>query len=257
MSKRGGHTQLGLQCGRLKGGRLFKGGRLSKYGVSLQVWGGLSKYGGSLQIWRHLGDTLVVEAVPLLRGERPDEGVVVPSVGSAAVHEHRLEPVLIPHRRVRLLREVAPPLAVHVERRRELEALVHLGHRVGVDVVLEAPQVQLEDRRQLLEVHALLGVLLAVLLALVLVLAVEELLLDVLVERGVQVLAPLDWHLQVVELLVPRADKVNVDALDVRGVRAAEEVRHRTLDRGALHLLLELIDEHPIELLRVGAWSGW
>jgi len=133
----------------------------------------------------------------------------------------------------------------------ELEALVDLRHRVRGEVVLEAAEMELEHGRQRLEEHALLRVLLPKAVRVVLVLAVEDLLLDVLVERGVEILAALDRHLQVVILLVAQRFVIDVDAIHVVCEFAAEEMLHRPLDRGALHLLLELLDEHPVELLHV------
>ena len=198
-----------------------------------------------------LRHALVVEAEPVVRAQRADEGVVVAAVGAAAVDEHAVQAVHVDDRRVGVVGEVLAPVAVEVERRRELEALVDLRHRVGGKVVLEAAEVELEDGRQHLELHSLLGVLLAEALALVLVVAVEHLLLHVLVEARVQVLAPLDGHLQIVEVLVAQRDVLDLYALDVVGELAAEEVRHRPLDRRPLHLLLELVDEHAVELLHV------
>ena len=203
-----------------------------------------------------LRHALVVEAEPVVRAQRADEGVVVAAVGAAAVDEHAVQAVHVDDRRVGVVGEVLAPVAVEVERRRELEALVDLRHRVGGKVVLEAAEVELEDGRQHLELHSLLGVLLAEALALVLVVAVEHLLLDVLVERGVEVLTPLDRHLQVVVLLVAQRLVVDVDARHVVGEFATEEVLHRALDRGALHLLLELLDEHAVELLHVVLHEG-
>ena len=145
-----------------------------------------------------LGHALVVEAVPLLHAERAHKGVVVAAVGAAAVHEHRVESVNVAYRLVGLVGKILVSLAVHVEGGGELEALVDLGHGVGVEVVLKASQVQLENGRQVLEEHPLFGILLPEAVGVVLVLAVEHLLLDVLIEARVQVLAPLDRHLQVV-----------------------------------------------------------
>ena len=138
--------------------------------------------------------------------------------------------VQVAHGRVGVLGEVLAPLAVHIERRRELEALVDLGHLVGGKVVLKAAQMQREHGRHRRERDALFGVLLAVLVRVVLIVAVEGLFLDVLVERVVQGFAPLDRHLQVVKVLIARRLVVYVDACDVFGELTAEEVCHGALN---------------------------
>ena len=71
------------------------------------------------------------------------------------------------------------------QHRRELEALVDLRHLVGGEVVFESAKVQLQHRRQRLKEHALFGILLAKLIRVVLVLAIQELFLDILIERRV------------------------------------------------------------------------
>mmetsp|Transcript_7650 Transcript_7650/g.19494 ORF Transcript_7650/g.19494 Transcript_7650/m.19494 type:complete len:1162 (-) Transcript_7650:210-3695(-) len=197
---------------------------------------------------------LVVELVPLvrvLRAKRRDEDPVVASIWPARVHEHRVELVVVARVRVGVVGEVLAAVGVEVKPLRKLEARVHLHHLLRREVELEAQQVQLEHGRQRLEPHALLRVLLPKLVRHVLVLAVEELLGNILVERLVDVLPPLHRELQVVErLLAPRL-VLHVDALDVVGELALEEVRHRPLDRRALHLLLELVDEDAVQLLHV------
>mmetsp|Transcript_36569 Transcript_36569/g.85421 ORF Transcript_36569/g.85421 Transcript_36569/m.85421 type:complete len:398 (-) Transcript_36569:1040-2233(-) len=150
----------------------------------------------------HLGHALVVEPVPLLARQRADERIVVAAVETARVDKHRLQPVLIHDGRVGILREVLALAAVEIERGGELETLVDFRHRVCGKIVLESSEMQLEDGRQTFESDALLGVLLAETFRVILIISVERLLLDVLVERRVQILAALDWHLQIVEHLV-------------------------------------------------------
>mmetsp|Transcript_13521 Transcript_13521/g.30686 ORF Transcript_13521/g.30686 Transcript_13521/m.30686 type:complete len:251 (-) Transcript_13521:639-1391(-) len=162
-----------------------------------------------------------------------------------------MQPVLVDDALVGVSGEVLAILAVHVQAGGELEPLVDLGHRVGGEIIFEAAEMQLEHGRERLEVDALLRILLAVSLRVVLVLAIEDLLLDILIERCVQVLAALDWDLQVVEVLVTQRRVLHVDAAHIVRELAAEEVGHRALDAGPLHLLLELIHQHAVELLDV------
>ena len=127
----------------------------------------------------------------------------------------------------------------------------------------------MQDGREGLEDDALFGVLKAVALGLILVLAVEGLDLDIILERIVEVLNPLDVQLQIcpraafstasqvihekrtVELLDPAALVVDVDALDLALHLADEQRGNRALGLGTLHLALELIKQHTTKLLHI------
>mmetsp|Transcript_6879 Transcript_6879/g.15697 ORF Transcript_6879/g.15697 Transcript_6879/m.15697 type:complete len:203 (+) Transcript_6879:215-823(+) len=87
--------------------------------------------------------------------------------------------------------------------------------------------------------------------SLVLVLAVEALHFHVLVERGVDVLAPLYVQLQVHIRLLPLALVVDVDALDVVDDAALEQLLNRIFHHSALHLLLKLLTQDAVQLLHV------
>jgi hypothetical protein len=85
--------------------------------------------------------------------------------------------------------------------------------------------------------------------------------LAVAVERVVDRRAALDVELEVLEGLAPLGAEVHVHALD-EGLRVPlEEARDDALDARALHLLLEAVAEHAVELLRVGGrlrvGEGW
>mmetsp|Transcript_37895 Transcript_37895/g.96229 ORF Transcript_37895/g.96229 Transcript_37895/m.96229 type:complete len:242 (+) Transcript_37895:376-1101(+) len=162
-----------------------------------------------------------------------------------------MQPIDVHYVRVSGCREVTALLAVHVKRRWKLEALVDLRHRVGREIVFEPPQMQLEHGGQRLERNPFLRILLAKSLRLVLILALQRLLLNVLVQRSVQIFATLHGHLQVVEILVASGHVLHVDAAQVVGELAAEQMRHGSLDASGLHLLLQLVHEHPVELLDV------
>ena len=131
--------------------------------------------------------------------------------------------------------------------------------------------MQLEHGGQRLERNAFLRILLAKSLRLVLIVTLQRLLLDVLVQRSVEIVATLNGHLKVVEILVASGHVLHVYAAQVVGELAAEEMRHGSLDAcglpngttpvsgwlqtdaglSCLHLLLQLVHENPVELLDV------
>mmetsp|Transcript_16573 Transcript_16573/g.36737 ORF Transcript_16573/g.36737 Transcript_16573/m.36737 type:complete len:429 (-) Transcript_16573:207-1493(-) len=139
---------------------------------------------------------------------------------------------------------------------RELEAVVDLREAEGRQVEVEALQVHGEHWRESLECDALLRVLLAVPLCLVLVLALQHLDGCVLAERVVDVTAALHVQLDVVEVLCALALVLHVHAADVAAHRAREELLGGVLHDGALHLLLQLVDQHAHHLLHVLLQKG-
>jgi len=102
--------------------------------------------------------------------------------------------------------------------------------------------VKFKDRREQLERDPFLGILLTVALGVVLVFSVEDFLFHILIQRCVKILAALDWNLQVIEIFVTLRLVGYVDAANIIGKLPTKEMGHCPLNRGALHLLLELVD---------------
>ena len=127
----------------------------------------------------------------------------------------------------------------------------YLDHRVPRHVVLEPLQLQLQHGREVVEQDPLPRVLQAVVVVLVLVGAVERFDRGVRVERRVHVGAPFHVQLQVHERLGAGGHAVHVDALHkVVGV-PLKQLRDRAVDRRPLHLGLQPLAQHPVQLLHV------
>ena len=144
-----------------------------------------------------LRHSFIVELEPLTAQIWTNVGVVVSAVDAAAVHQHGVQQVLVSHGPVSVGGEILAVTRVQVELLREFVAIVDLNHRVALEVVLEAFELQLQHRGKLREQHALLRVLQSVTFGAVFVLPVHLLHLDVLVEARVHVLASLDVKLQI------------------------------------------------------------
>mmetsp|Transcript_45257 Transcript_45257/g.75534 ORF Transcript_45257/g.75534 Transcript_45257/m.75534 type:complete len:336 (+) Transcript_45257:2106-3113(+) len=133
----------------------------------------------------------------------------------------------------------------------ELKTVVDFDHGLLVKVKLESLELDREDLGEGLDERSLLGGLETVALGLVLVVSVEHLNLDVLVEGLVEVLASLYVQRDVVEGFVALGCVLDVDALDKVLVLTLEEALDGTLDLSSLHLGLEVVREHAVELLDV------
>mmetsp|Transcript_26654 Transcript_26654/g.63324 ORF Transcript_26654/g.63324 Transcript_26654/m.63324 type:complete len:372 (-) Transcript_26654:367-1482(-) len=109
----------------------------------------------------------------------------------------------------------------------------------------------MQYRREGQEATPFLGILEAVSLRHVAILPVQLLALHVFGERLLQVLAPLHVERKVVKLLCANRREVHVHTLDKVLELPAEQARDLSVHRCALHLLLEVIAQHAIELLHV------
>mmetsp|Transcript_35695 Transcript_35695/g.79388 ORF Transcript_35695/g.79388 Transcript_35695/m.79388 type:complete len:458 (-) Transcript_35695:917-2290(-) len=181
----------------------------------------------------------------------PDESVVVATMDATAVYQHAVQAILVAHALVCVLGEGFPLLEVQVNLLVELIPVIDLDVGVPLEVVLKALELQLQHWRHILEQDALACILQAVPLRLVLVGSIHDLHLTVLLKRLVDVLAALDVQLQVHERLIAGGLVVHVDALNVVGGVALKQLVDNLLHAGALHLLLQLLTQHPVELLHV------
>ena len=186
----------------------------------------------------------VVELVPAPL--QAQERVVVPERGPALVHEDAEERVLgRPAVPARALRQVPRD----IECLRERELAVHLHHSVRGNVVLEAAEVNVENRRKLDKLNAHDSVLRTEVAGAVLVRAGEKLGLEVLGEGVLEAAAAFDEDREVVEVLLAGGLEVDVGAADKGEGLAAEELDNGVAAR--LELVLEIVKKNAAELLDI------
>mmetsp|Transcript_1048 Transcript_1048/g.2442 ORF Transcript_1048/g.2442 Transcript_1048/m.2442 type:complete len:420 (-) Transcript_1048:691-1950(-) len=198
---------------------------------------------------------LVLEAVPLV-AVWADESVVVAAVHAAAVHQHAVQAVQVAHFAIRLGAEVLAVPHVQIQLIWKLVAVVDLDHHITGKVVLEALQLELQHGREILEQHPLARILHAMTVCLVLVLTVQHLHRAVLVKAVIHVLAAFHVQLQVHEALCPRRLVIYVDTLNVVPRVPLKQLLNDALHARALHLLLQLLAQHAVELLHIMLHEG-
>ena len=130
-------------------------------------------------------------------------------------------------------------------------AVIDFDHHVFLQVVLEALELEMQDRRKLLKHHALLGILETVAFRVVFVIAFQHLGLNIVPEGLLQVEHAFYVELNIVEVLRTSRLVLHVDTAqealhltDKQAVNGAVRCR-------ALHFDLQLFLEHTIELLDI------